>query len=431
MGNVVRSLAASVAISVAAGGSAAAETMKVAPVETGAATSELAAPHPRPLPPIENPLWFNGEEGFNYLDEVAEATFEKTGYRFSFDRKLPRAYKEAFRAALSHPIVRLAAQTGAVEKFSITTDEFDNGEFWPSEKSLNFVLSDGQRPEKRIFFDQRIFTAVGIHESAHALTENWFHYIHDNERPADPMLAEKIDRLVAACVPIRNTIFTNFVDLFRPELVDAYSLASTGFFAKAYRAEHDHDPSNDTEVTKLNDLGEYMALTADAISADDAAIYQPLSNPGCEFVDVFEIPHDVVGVDGQEGEFSEFAHITARLHSLDYFSADSADLRYKCIKDGKVIDRWLGTKRRLAAGHSFDDLGEAAASLITGLTLAPDYVDHCLAKLPSKQRSQFETLFGALLDVIDYTQPQLIEILEQQPPARELIDDFTDALTIS
>lgn len=155
---------------------------------------------------------------------------------------LPDVYSQAFKDSLSTPMLRLAVAEGTVNyvgvleshrlpdpsaRTDIGTDGYDNAQYRvleldqrpgePLTKQIEIWMSDGvMGHDSRIFINNWTLEMTVIHESVHALIDEWWKKFPDIET-ADPKLAAKIKSVQETCNPIGAWLYDETA-----KIVDTY-----------------------------------------------------------------------------------------------------------------------------------------------------------------------------------------------------------------
>ncbi len=410
-------------------------------IAIAAASSTLAAcaPSENPIyatyaleeiPPIEDIYWYSEDSSAGmtqiFSNEVATALpspASESGYTIFYNDSevwIPEEYKHAFEVTLEEPIVQYAAESGAVDEFTITTSKYDNGYFRPDDESVGLTVSNGQG-DVRLYDTTLGFVSTGIHEATHGLANSWYR-VAQGEATGNHF-GDKLDAVYEACDVVRDEVFHDFVEQNRTVLADAFQKTADGF-SQALETNMTNDGRLliSEQRTKLPGYISALQETADAIRADDPRIYDRLNraDDGCGFVDVFEIPYSFTDSMGAYYEYPEANPIWQTLPA----QTKAADEAYACIKDGNAVADLVGVESS-PGGHAYDNPTETIASMVASAVVNPTYVMECMQDLQKAHPERAEDLWKLMnavwnITLVDY--PELRTLVTTSPSSKQLIE---------
>src|SRR6266702_2714834 len=91
--------------------------------------------------------------------------------------------------------------------------------------------------------------------------------------------------------------------------------------------------------------------------------------------------------------------------------------KYSCFKDGNAIGAAYGINAPIRAGHAFDNISEFVATLVTSLSVDPNYFPTCLESQSPHLRGQLAGITRAVLTILEYSNPDFISLLKENPNA--------------
>ena len=398
-----------------------------------------------PLPAIVTPGWPQPK------NEVysAHRIFDYSGKEIDWRIDTPEQYQKFFTRALSHSVVEEAFKEGLVTQYSAEQNPFDNG-FYTSEgvdgvhppKSINFTLSDGHSEKGRIYKYGVDIMDVTLHETGHAIAQPWYQYIEQGKTPKDPILAQKINALEAACTSVRDTQFSSWLTAHKDETLAALAQTGDNFQTLVNTFKTDGDLSNDNRIPYIERAVKVQTLTAQNINktAPTEIVNQIESSDDsvkpCDFLDVIGAEYATPGlppaVDNNDFGFDEYDEQLVPL--IKIVAEERADARddLRCIDESKSEEQMLANGDKINGGHSFDNPTEFAASLTAIIALNPQYLEECFNASTPEERGPALRVVMATIDLMQYTTPDIYKVLvDSNPKAGQVISDLSSLTTHS
>lgn len=385
------------------------------------------------LPKIDDPHWhtsFTDTNGDKQLVQLNLAivhphTDNKKDYTTTFydETYVPKPYKNALKATMNEPVVQLAMKSGAAKEYIVKIADADNGFFLPGDETVDFDISNG-KGAYRLYGSKLGFVATGIHESTHALANDWY-----SADPGDTTYGEDLNTVYDTCDDMRDDVFKEFISENRNKLATAYKKTADDF-RHSLKTGTMMDGTVISSIQgydkKISDAADALYKTAVAVKANDPRIYDILNTPDdgytCQFVDIFSIPYTFSN--GRMGVYDEFSE-TQPIYKEVQAQTELTDEAYACIKDGNAVQDLTHSKTPNGGGHAYDNPTETVASMVTSVSINPTYVMECMNELAKTSPEHAEDLWkfmDAVWQVTLIDHPQLRDIMTKKPASRQVIE---------
>jgi hypothetical protein len=324
--------------------------------------------------------------------------------------EIPSPRNEAFHEGLNSPISQLGRANRVVDTIIVTRSGQENGYYYSRTKSILMEINPLSGSMLR---NPRVVPKLFDHETTHALNDEWYEYLSTKNTPENPSLAVKIARVSSTCIAMNKLILSDFVDENREQIASSFENAE-----KSIRSFHfPTDPLS-------KDPQHPMTNAADAIRENNPVIYDisSLCDPQVAGIDISSIAYSF----SDQSEKNLGADLMYRLsltpiqNELDLAAKEA----FACITEGKALSELLNDTSPLEAGHPQDNPTEMGSSVITTLSSNPEYFVTCANQMPQELKQALFAYVSAELDIMEYTNPQLITILRSNPEVSEIIDNY-------